>query len=144
MHFDQPLEIELPVKTVSEGNRHEHWRKRYQRRKVQQDTVGWALVARFGRRPPPAPVHVSLKRIAPRRLDPGNLEFSFKAVQDAVAKWLGVDDGDERSVSWSYSQERRGTRQYSVVATIFPRDSIVEPGPLSRPCIPESSTSCHE
>ncbi len=39
---------------------------------------------------------VALTRCAPRALDDDNLASSFKAVRDAVAAYLGLDDRDSR------------------------------------------------
>lgn len=43
---------------------------------------------------------ISLRR---RRIDQGNLETGFKALQDAIAARLGVNDGDSR-IEWEYGQ----------------------------------------
>lgn len=49
--------------------------------------------------------HVHLTRIAPGQVDRhDNLGASFKAVVDAIATWLCVDDADPR-VRWSYDQQ---------------------------------------
>jgi hypothetical protein len=50
----------------------------------------------------PRPVRVRLTRCGGKRLDKDNLARSFKAVQDVLAEWLGVDDGDPRAVQWVY------------------------------------------
>ncbi len=50
------------------------------------------------------PVRVALVRVGGKRLDPDNLAGSFKAVQDEVARFLSVDDGDRRRVRWCYRQ----------------------------------------
>jgi hypothetical protein len=52
------------------------------------------------------PVEVRLTRVAPRKLDDDNLASACKGVRDEVAAMLGVDDGDERLVRFSYGQER--------------------------------------
>lgn len=52
----------------------------------------------------PRPIRVRLTRCGGKRLDQDNLARSLKAVQDVVADWLGVDDGDPRAVRWSYKQ----------------------------------------
>lgn len=102
--------VVVPIKTVSEANRasSEHWRYRWRRSKIQNHATWAALQTRriaLGKQIA-LPVHVHLTRISPGKLDSGNLEGSFKYVQDSVAKFLGVDDGDEKRVSWSYAQER--------------------------------------
>lgn len=68
----------------------------------------------LGARPRPSlPLVVTLVRIAPRELDDDNLRGAFKAMRDAVAEWLGVDDADPR-VEWAYGQKRAGPREYRV------------------------------
>ncbi len=53
-----------------------------------------------------APLSVTITRVAPSRgLDDDNAVSSAKAVRDAVAGVLGIDDGDER-VDWLVTQER--------------------------------------
>jgi hypothetical protein len=49
------------------------------------------------------PVDVHLTRYASRALDSDNLVGSMKHVRDAVAHWLGIDDGDPR-VSYQVGQ----------------------------------------
>lgn len=48
---------------------------------------------------------VTLTRYGPRTLDDDNLAFSFKAVRDAVAKVVGIDDG-KPIWDWRYAQEQ--------------------------------------
>ena len=92
--------VYVPVRTVSEANTHDHWRKRHARAKAQRG----AIALKFTRLPLPAPpLVVRLERIAGRRLDDDNLRSAFKAIRDEVAKFIGVDDGDER-VKWEYDQ----------------------------------------
>lgn len=54
-------------------------------------------------------VVVTITRVANcgKKLDVDNLSSSCKGVQDEVAAFLGVDDGDERWVTWRY-EARRG------------------------------------
>jgi hypothetical protein len=41
------------------------------------------------------------------RADGDNVQGALKSVRDAVAAWLGCDDGDERAATWAYRQEVR-------------------------------------
>lgn len=99
------LALQLPVVVVSEANQREHWTKTARRAKDQRATVTNALG--------PAMWHCDKRyRIAFTRLWPGgrpldddNLRGAFKHVRDAVALWIGVDDGS-KTLSWDYSQER--------------------------------------
>ena len=100
--------ILVPVTVVSEANQREHHMAKY-RRKVQQQRVA-TLTLSAAVSPAKAwalnPRGVWLTRIIPTRgksMDADNLAGSFKHVQDAVAKWLGIDDG---KLQWSYAQER--------------------------------------
>jgi hypothetical protein len=100
------LSITLPrCEIKSEMNQRDHWAVRKRRFDSQAAALNRA-VALLGLRPdlPPGPVAVTLTRISGRRMDDDNLAGGFKAVRDAVARWLQVDDGDPR-VAWLYQQE---------------------------------------
>lgn len=77
---------------MSEGNAREN---RYAKAKRIRDQK--QIVAAFFRvkRPerPAFPLVVTITRLGPRTLDSDNLASSGKHVRDAVAVWLGVDDG---------------------------------------------------
>jgi hypothetical protein len=92
----------VPVKTVSEANSHEHWRKRQRRAKAQRAAA--ALCASYLQRPSGQLV-VSMCRYGKRKLDSDNLHGSLKHVRDGIADWLGVDDGDESLVRWECYQK---------------------------------------
>lgn len=55
---------------------------------------------------------VLMIRLSPGLLDTGNLWSALKAVQDAIAKHLGVNDGPNSPVRWSVAQEK--SRAYGV------------------------------
>ena len=59
---------------------------------------------------------VTIARLSRGELDDDNLRASAKAVRDAVAHALGVDDGPAGPVAWSYAQVR--ARGYGVRVTI--------------------------
>lgn len=85
--------IDIPgLRLVPEGNEREN---RYAKAKRIRDQK--QIVAAFFRvkRPdrPPFPLVVTITRLGPRALDSDNLASSGKHVRDAVATWLGVDDG---------------------------------------------------
>lgn len=48
---------------------------------------------------------VRMTRLSPRKLDTGNLWSALKATQDAVAAFLGVNDGPNSPVQWEVNQE---------------------------------------
>lgn len=91
------LLVHLPILTVSEANRRDHWRVRAKRAKSQRRTAA-VLVPAFG-----LPCVVTLTRVASRALDDDNLRGAMKAVRDGIADRLGVDDRDAR-VAWQYAQ----------------------------------------
>jgi hypothetical protein len=114
------IAVTIPLRTVSEANSHEHWRKRQKRAKGQRDAAGlvvrselyrqglrdwWAALGRAA--------VVTLTRIAPRSLDSDNLSGSQKHVRDGVADAMFIDDRDPR-VTWAYAQERGAKGQYAV------------------------------
>lgn len=49
-------------------------------------------------------VRVTLIAVRQKRLDDDNLAGGFKALRDAIAESLGIDDGDER-IEWIYRQQ---------------------------------------
>lgn len=59
---------------------------------------------------------ISLSVQGRRRMDDDNLVASLKPLRDAIARSLGIDDGDSRVV-WQYSQtETRG--QQGVIVSL--------------------------
>lgn len=111
------LSVTIPVRTVSETNAHEHWRTRQKRAKQHRGITSLLLRSAIGK-PPSTPLLVTMTRIAPRRLDSDNLAASCKHVRDGVADFLGVNDGDESKVRWSYAQRRVTTNFYAVEIVI--------------------------
>ena len=87
------LEIFLPIVVVSELNQHEHWRGRHSRNKKQQEQFDFEYLALLGKVAIHPPCTIRLTRIGQNKMDSGNVEGSFKHVQDAIARLLGVDDG---------------------------------------------------
>lgn len=96
----------IPMHTVSEANRRDHWRIKAKRVTAQRYSVAWAWAA--ARWPCGKPRVVTLTRLAPRELDDDNLTGSFKAVRDQVAEECGFNDR-EKSVMWVYRQEKSKT-----------------------------------
>ena len=87
----------VPVQTVSEMNRRDHWRVRHRRLKSHREAA-YLLT-----RPQPLPCVVTLTRVGGKPLDTDNLAGALKGVRDGVADRLGVDDADPR-VEWRYAQ----------------------------------------
>jgi hypothetical protein len=100
--------VSLPIRTVSAMNTREHHMVRYRRVKAERDAVALALRPKVGKgfaKKHPRLV-VTLTRIGIRQpLDGDNLQASFKAVRDAVAEVIGIDDGSDR-IEWRYAQRR--------------------------------------
>lgn len=104
------LTVHVPVATVSELNRRDHWAERHRRSKQQKELTTLLLRTARPSAPLVAPYRVKLVRIAPGAIrDSDNLAAATKAVRDAVAAFLGVDDADvmgNGDVRWSVAQER--------------------------------------
>lgn len=101
--MDKKLEITFPMRLKSEANLREHWAIKARRTREQRrlTTIFLSLADK-----PSVPCECVLTRMSPRKLDSDNLARAFKAVRDAVAKWIGVDDGDEKKIKWTYRQEK--------------------------------------
>ena len=117
------IKWELPLKTISESNRSEHWTKSSKRHKQQQFFIR-ALFNREGQEIP-IPCTITLTRISPRLLDcEDNLPIAFKWIKDEIGACLfpekvvvykkksgkyainkGHADSDDR-VTWKYAQEK--------------------------------------
>jgi hypothetical protein len=113
MSSEPVLRLELPIRTVSEANLREAWYVRMRRKQAQQRVVALHL-GPLGR--PEPPLVITLTRVATRQLDTDNLAGAHKHVRDAVALWLGLDDGDPR-LTWRYAQERVNGRAWFSVFT---------------------------
>lgn len=93
--------------TVSEANTRQLWQVRARRARGQRQTTA-AQLAASGFDPEALVAGkptITLVRVGRRALDTDNLAGALKAVRDAVAEWLGVDDGPKGPVTWAYHQE---------------------------------------
>ncbi len=101
---------EIPIRTVSEANCTEHWRKKHKRHKNQQFFVKLALAKEICQVSLPCKVKVT--RLASRNLDFDNLVSSQKWIVDAICDSLipglqpGHADSDSR-IEIEYGQEKR-------------------------------------
>jgi hypothetical protein len=111
------VRVSLPLTLISEANARGSWRGGANRAAKQRAVVGLVLRQCIA---PALPCTVRLVRVAPRAFDGDNLQRAFKAVRDAVADWLGCDDGDPR-VSWHYAQATGKPREHRVDITAEPR-----------------------
>lgn len=83
-------------------------------RRRERQVVDRALA---GIAPPAGPWRVVITRCGPRAMDTDNVCTSAKGVRDAVAAWLGIDDGDERA-AWEVRGEV--ARGYAVRVSVEP------------------------
>src|SRR5574343_905379 len=85
------LRAEFDCPIPSRGNIEKHWRVRASLVEKQHAAVREALGSNC--LVPMPPLTVVLTRITSGRMDTDNVGTSLKGPRDAVAKWLGVDDG---------------------------------------------------
>jgi hypothetical protein len=96
--------VELPgLRLVNPLNNRQGWRAVSVRGRREKAAVAAAL---RGRKPPALPVVVTITRVSPGRLDDDGATASAKHVRDAVAGWLGVDDGDRMRVLFVVDQAK--------------------------------------
>lgn len=94
------MKIELPIATVSEANRRDHWAVKA-KRVAAHKRAAWALCPSFN-----LPCIVTITRVSPRLLDShDNLRSALKATVDGIAVALNIDDRDPR-VEWRYAQAK--------------------------------------
>ena len=123
VHDGPTLVVVIPgLRLVSEANAREHWRARAARTKTQKLTVGLVLHSLVAA-PPSPPVDIVIVRTSPGTLDDDNLQGSGKHVRDAVAKWIGIDDGRRAGFRCRVEQTSAGRGVYSVTIRIGPMAS---------------------
>jgi hypothetical protein len=100
------MTVTLPLRLGGGLNDRSHWRVRHRKWKAEKDAVGFVLNTK-GELPLVLPCTVTITRIAPSNgLDDDNLAGACKAVRDAVATWIGIDDRRSDVVAYRYAQER--------------------------------------
>jgi hypothetical protein len=91
---------------VSEANQRDHHQVKGKRAARQRDALTAALrCLSVNPEEMPKRLRVTFTRLASGTLDDDNLAGAFKACRDAVAAWLGVDDGPRGPITWAYAQE---------------------------------------
>jgi len=100
------------LRLVASPNARAHWSRTAKKRARERLVVTRALA---GITPPAGPWRVTITRVGPRAMDDDNRTASAKGVRDAIAAWLGIDDGDDRAV-WTVRGEL--ARGYAVLVTI--------------------------
>ncbi len=107
----------FPLKTVSEANVRSHPQVRAKRVREQKEaTAMYAMGAGLhGLSVEARPLCITLTRMATKKLDSDNLAGSMKAVRDALAHVLRLDDGDDEAAIWEYGQEKSKARDEYLV-----------------------------
>lgn len=99
----------LPIETVSEMNRQEHWSKRAKRFKKQKKRIALAFLEEPLKLK--LPVHIRIIRYSSQTMDADNVNAALKGVRDAMADQIlpgflpGRADSDPR-ITWEYEQEK--------------------------------------
>jgi len=89
------------------------------RRKKERTTTRLAALAGMSGGAYWFPLTVTLRRVAPRKLDGDGLQAALKSVRDGIADALGVNDGSS-AVTWRYEWRKGGVRVYEVEVEIVP------------------------
>ena len=98
--------VEMGVRVVSEQNTHTHWRVLANRTKMQKQAVTFLLKIAREHVDSKSVKRVTFQRCGGRKLDSDNLVGAFKHVRDAVAVWLGADDGPDGGIRWVVDQNQ--------------------------------------
>jgi hypothetical protein len=112
------MTVILPIRTVNTLNKREHWAQKAKRARRERRATMWML----GSKPrPELPCVVTFTRISPvNRMDSDGIVSSMKHLRDAVAEWLGVDDGQAAPVTWVYTPHcERGEKGQHAVRVEF-------------------------
>jgi hypothetical protein len=92
--------VDCPIRSPLNGQ-HSGWlavtARRRRERQAFDDAIGGIEAPAWPR------YFVTLERVGANPMDTDNLAAGFKTIRDAVARWLRLDDADDRIV-WSYSQ----------------------------------------
>lgn len=109
------------VETRSETNKRS-WKDRSKRTIAARRAVAWLFGRTLSHVAPFAEhyhaggtLRIVFTRLAPHKLDRGNVSPALKAVEDAVAMFLGADDGDAR---WGAEYQQEHNPQMGVRITM--------------------------
>lgn len=110
----------IPIQTVSESNRRDHWAKKAARAKLHRQTAWRCAVA--GIRNSPLPAIIKLTRVSVRELDDDNLRGALKAARDGIADRFKLDDRNHLFI-WQYDQKtvKKGSPEIGVLVEIWPQ-----------------------
>lgn len=118
--------IEWPMVTKALQNDGAHWSTRAKKVTAQRTTTGLMLRAnrvadQIGPCPDGHRLKVSLLRISPRKLDPGDNHLSsLKSVRDEIAAYFHVNDGDESRIVFEYPPQEKGPSTVRVAFAFEP------------------------
>lgn len=102
------------LRLINAANAREHWAAKAARVTAEHQVIANALATVV--RPEGPRWHVVITREGRALMDTDGLAISAKAIRDAIARWLGVDDGPMAPVTWSYEQHT--AKGYGVMVTI--------------------------
>lgn len=112
------VEISVPIHTVSEANRREHWAKKARRTKSHRIACAFSVRTMASAKQLEAMlaagIEVTLTRVAPRELDDDNLRGALKGCRDGVTDGLALSNDRDPRIRWAYAQERGAVREYAV------------------------------
>lgn len=111
------LSFDAPIRIHSEANNRDHWATKSKRRKAQQQEMDAMLLNALRGRKVALPCTVKLTRVGPKKMDDDNWINGAKGIRDAIARRLGIDDGDPR-IKFEYEQRPIGERSYNVLVEI--------------------------
>ena len=96
----------MPIRTVSEANRRDHWAVKAKRVKAQRGSAyGFTRFHVVGNLTGNDTLDIHLVRLSYKTLDTDNLSSALKAIRDGIADALHMDDGDPR-LTWTYGQQK--------------------------------------
>ena len=105
---------EIPIKTCSELNCHEHWRVSHKRHSLQKKQVKLQYVRSALRIDPPATIVIT--RLSPRLLDSDSAPGACKWVRDAIANCIipglqaGRADDAKYGLTFEVKQQKAKTQ----------------------------------
>lgn len=102
------------LRLINAANEREHWAAKAARVTAEHQVIANALATVA--RPEGPRFVVTITREGRALMDTDGLAISAKAIRDAIARWLGVDDGPMAPVTWSYEQHT--AKGYGVMVTI--------------------------
>lgn len=130
------LSVTIPgLVTKSGDNAHVDWRVKARKVAKERRLVRLVLGAP---RPWVGQIVITLVRVSPRPLDSAGLASALKGVEDEVAAWLGVDDGQaerSRRVLWVKVWERGAPRENAVRIVVEPLAPGLEEAAAAHPVL---------